>query len=301
MFEAPRKSIDCRGRILDLEKPAIVGIINVTPDSFSDGGEALCVDAAVARGAAMIEAGAHALDIGGESTRPGAQAVDENEELRRVIPVIEALAASVAVPISIDTQKPAVMRAAVAAGAGWINDVNALRAPGALDAAADTGAAVTLMHMQGTPATMQSAPYYDDVVGEVQKFLTERVLACQFAGIDKKRIVLDPGFGFGKALEHNLTLLAELERLQVLGCPLLVGLSRKRMIGTICGRDVAGARVVGSAAAALIAVQRGALIVRVHDVAATSDALAMWAAVKAHVPVARPAQKPAIRWPDDDE
>lgn len=286
--------------MLDLERPAIVGIVNVTPDSFSDGGETFDVEAAVARGVAMVEAGANALDVGGESTRPGAAAVEEAEELRRVIPVIERLVEAVGVPISIDTQKATVMRAAVAAGAGWINDVGALRASGALDAAADSGAAITLMHMQGTPQTMQSAPEYDDVVGEVQKFLTDRVLACQFAGIDKKRLVIDPGFGFGKSYTHNLILLAELERLLVLDCPLMVGISRKRLIGALCGKDRPQDRVAGSVAAALLAVQRGANIVRVHDVSATSDALKVWAAVKAHSPQAKLPTRPVISWPDEE-
>ncbi len=268
-----------------------MGVVNVTPDSFSDGGQFDDVERAFAHALSLVEAGADVIDVGGESTRPGAAAVREDEELRRVIPLIERLAAATAVPISIDTSKPAVMRAAVAAGAGMINDVYALRRPGALDAAADTGAAICLMHMQGEPGSMQTAPSYDDVCADIQRFLTDRILACQFAGIDKKRIAIDPGFGFGKTLEHNLELLARLDGFKVLGCPILAGLSRKRMIANLTGRELAAERVHGSVAAALIAVQRGAAIVRVHDVAATRDALAVWQAVAAVTP-SRPAPAP---------
>lgn len=288
-------SIDCRGRILTLDRPRILGVLNVTPDSFSDGGADADAEAAIARGLRLLAEGADAIDVGGESTRPGAEPVGLDEELRRVIPVIEGLAACCSVPISIDTSKPEVMRAAVAAGAGMINDVYALRRPGALDAAADSGAAICLMHMQGEPQSMQDDPQYEDVVAEVQRFLADRVLACQFAGIDKRKLVIDPGFGFGKNLNHNLSLLAGLEKLLGLGCPLLVGLSRKRMIAALTGRDAPQDRVVGSVAAALIAVQRGAMLVRVHDVAATRDALAVWQAVQAQSRPSAPApRRPAL-------
>ncbi len=284
MFDAPKPTLDCRGRLLILDRPRIMGVVNVTPDSFSDGGEHADTAAAVAHALALIADGADVIDIGGESTRPGAVPVSIDEELRRVIPVVEALAAATTLPISIDTSKPEVMRAAVQAGAGLINDVHALRQPGALDAAAECGAAICLMHMLGEPGSMQQAPAYDDVCGEIQRFLTDRILACQFAGIDKKRIVIDPGFGFGKTLEHNVELLARLDSFKVLGCPILAGLSRKRMIGALTGREHVGERIHGSVAAALLAVQRGAAIVRVHDVAATRDALAVWQAVVAHTP-----------------
>lgn len=296
MFEIPKRTIDCKGRLLVLDRPRIMGVVNVTPDSFSDGGLHFDANRAIAHGLALAAAGADILDVGGESTRPGAEPVALDEELRRVIPVIEGLAAQCALPISVDTSRPEVIRAAVAAGAGLVNDVRALRLPGALDAAAETGAAVCLMHMQGEPATMQQAPDYDDVVGEIQRFLADRILACQFAGIDKKKILVDPGFGFGKTLEHNLLLLVRLGTLRVLECPLLVGLSRKRMIGALTGREVPAERVAGSVAAALIAVQHGADIVRVHDVAETRDALAVWAGVKPHLPRETPAKprKPSL-------
>jgi dihydropteroate synthase len=270
--------MDCAGRILSLDRPRIAGVINVTPDSFSDGGSFVDADRAIAHGLALVEEGADLLDIGGESTRPGAQAISAADEIARVIPVVEALAKIVQVPIAIDTSKPEVMRAAVAAGAGFINDVYALRREGALDAVAELKVPVCLMHMQGEPRTMQQDPHYDDVVSDVRRFLAERIFACEMSGIDKKRIVVDPGFGFGKTLEHNLALLRALDQFAALGVPLLVGLSRKGMIGTLTGRDV-GQRAIGSAAAAMIAVQRGAVIVRAHDVAATRDALAVWAGV----------------------
>ena len=303
MFEAPKPTLDCRGRLLILDRPRIMGVLNVTPDSFSDGGQWDDTGAAIARGLELIDAGADVIDVGGESTRPGATPVDGEEELRRVIPVIEALAARTQAPISIDTSKPEVMRAAVAAGAGLINDVRALRQPGAIEAAAESGAAICLMHMQGEPENMQQAPSYDDVCAEVQRFLTDRILACQFAGIDKKRIVVDPGFGFGKNLQHNLELLARLDSFKVLGCPILAGLSRKRMIAALTGREAMDQRTAGSVAAALIAVQRGAAIVRVHDVAATRDALSVWQAVADATPAAviaasRPSA--ASLWGDDD-
>jgi dihydropteroate synthase len=292
--------LDCAGRLLVLDRPRIVGIVNVTPDSFSDGGQHDQTEAAVAHALRLAEEGADALDIGGESTRPGAQAVELAEELRRVIPVIEQLARRISLPLWIDTSKPEVMRAAVAAGAGLINDVYALRRDGALAAAAELGVPVCLMHMQGEPGSMQSDPHYDDVVADVHRFLAERVFACEMSGIAKKRIVIDPGFGFGKTLRHNLQLLAEAGRFLDLGVPLLAGLSRKAMIGTLTGRAL-GERAVGSAAAALIAAQHGAMLLRVHDVAATRDVLAVWGGVQ---PLLR--GKPSVaavsrpRWPDDE-
>ena len=292
--------LDCAGRILRLDRPQVMGIVNVTPDSFSDGGAHDTTDAAVAHALRLVEEGADVLDIGGESTRPGAAEVEAEEELRRVVPVIERLAAQVAVPISIDTSKPEVMRAAVEAGAGMINDVYGLRREGALDAAAALGVPVVLMHMQGEPRSMQAAPQYDDVVGEVHRFLAERIFAAEMAGIAKQRIVVDPGFGFGKDTAHNLQLLAQFERFVELGVPVLAGLSRKRSIGELTGRDVPADRVAGSVAAHLIAAQRGAAIVRVHDVAATVDALKVWNAVAAVQTPRKAAATPAIRWPDDD-
>lgn len=264
-----------------LTRPLVMGILNVTPDSFSDGAQHQGLEAAVARGIAMAAEGADIIDVGGESTRPGATPVALEVELARVIPVIQALAAQLQKPISIDTSKPEVMRAAVGAGASLINDVYALRQPGALAAAAALKVPVVLMHMLGEPGTMQSDPYYQDVVEEVARFLTERILACQFAGIDKKQILIDPGFGFGKTLEHNLALLANIARFTELECPVAVGLSRKGMIGALTGQKSPEARAAGSLAAALIAAQRGAQIVRVHDVKQTVDALAVLNAVPA--------------------
>ena len=290
--------LDCAGRILKLDRPQVMGIVNVTPDSFSDGGAHDSVDAAIAHGLRLVEEGADVLDIGGESTRPGAAEVDVDEELRRVLPVIERLAATVAVPISIDTSKPEVMRAAVSAGASMINDVFALRRDGALDMAATLGVPVVLMHMQGEPRSMQEAPAYDDVVAEVHRFLAERIFNAEMAGIARKNIVVDPGFGFGKNTQHNLQLLAQLQRFTELGVPVLAGLSRKKTIGELTGRDDPRQRVSGSVAAHLIAAQRGALLLRVHDVAATVDALKVWNALAA-VPMPRVGSKPEIRWPDD--
>jgi len=292
--------LDCGGRILTLDRPRIVGIVNVTPDSFSDGGEHATLDAAVAHGLRLAEEGADALDVGGESTRPGAMDVSPEEELRRVIPVIERLAQETSLPISVDTSKPEVMRAAVAAGAGMINDVFALRRDGALAAAGTLGVPVVLMHMLGEPRSMQDAPQYDDVVAEVHRFLAERIFAAEMAGIPKKQIVVDPGFGFGKTSAHNLLLLAQLERFTELGVPVLAGLSRKKTIGELTGRTDPHDRVHGSLAAALIAAQRGAKLLRVHDVAATVDALKVWDAV-ATQPMPRPrTTTPSVRWPDDD-
>lgn len=292
--------LDCAGRILKLDRPLVMGIVNVTPDSFADGGAHNTLEAAVAHGLKLAGEGADLLDIGGESTRPGAEAVPLEEELRRVVAVIERLAKETSLPISIDTSKPEVMRAAVQAGAGMINDVYALRREGALDAAAALGVPVVLMHMQGEPRSMQERPDYDDVVGDVHRFLAERIFTAEMSGIAKKNIIVDPGFGFGKNTQHNLTLLAQLERIAELGVPVLAGLSRKRSIGEITGRDTPAERVAGSVAAHLIAAQRGAKILRVHDVAATVDALKVWNAVVA-VPTPRAASAaPTIRWPDDD-
>ncbi|KRE88960.1 dihydropteroate synthase [Frateuria sp. Soil773] len=293
--------LDCGGRPLVLDRPRVVGILNVTPDSFSDGGAHAGVDAAVAHGLALAEQGADMLDVGGESTRPGAGEVPLDEELHRVIPVIERLAARTALPIAVDTSKPEVMRAAVAAGAGMVNDVYALRRDGALEAAAALGVPVCLMHMLGEPRTMQDDPRYDDVVGEVHRFLADRLFACELAGIDRRKVMVDPGFCFGKTLEHNLALLRALERFADLGSGVYAGLSRKSMIGTLTGRADPAGRAAGSVAAALIAVQRGARMVRVHDVAATVDALAVWQAVKAGDAAPRRDDRPAApRWPDDE-
>ncbi|HET7756036.1 MAG TPA: dihydropteroate synthase [Steroidobacteraceae bacterium] len=255
-----------------------MGVLNVTPDSFSDGGRFPDADAAVAHGVRLAEEGAALLDVGGESTRPGAAPVSAAEELRRVIPVIGRLRTATAAIISVDTSKPEVMRAAAAAGAGFINDVRALREPQALEAALGSGCAVCLMHMQGEPRTMQLAPAYRDVVNEVRTFLAGRVETCRAAGFPAERLVIDPGFGFGKTLEHNLQLLAGLEALGEVGQPLLVGLSRKSMIGKLTGRPE-GERLIGSVVLALLAVQAGARIVRAHDVAATVEALRVAAAV----------------------
>ena len=271
-------TLACRSTILDLGAPVVMGVLNVTPDSFSDGGRYPSVDAAVERGLRMAEEGAAIIDVGGESTRPGAAHVTAAEEIERVVPVIERLAARSAVPISIDTGKPAVMRAAIAAGARIINDVRALRVPGALEEAASSGAAVCLMHMQGDPGTMQASPRYDDVVSEVVAFLLERVAACRAAGIDASRICIDPGIGFGKRPEHNLVLLARLRELADLQFPVLVGVSRKSLIGIITGR-AAGDRLAGSVALAAMCVERGASIIRAHDVAETLDALSVVAAL----------------------
>ncbi|MFC3551115.1 dihydropteroate synthase [Lysobacter cavernae] len=293
-------TLDCNGRPLVLDRARVMGIVNVTPDSFSDGGVHDQLDAAVAHGLRLAEEGADILDIGGESTRPGAAEVPLEEELSRTVAVIERLARETALPISIDTSKPEVMRAAVAAGAGMINDVYALRREGALDAAAALAVPVVLMHMQGEPRSMQSAPDYDDVVAQVHRFLAERLFAAEMAGIAKKRIVVDPGFGFGKNTQHNLTLLAQLERFTELGVPVLAGLSRKRSIGELTGREDPRERVYGSVAAHLVAVQRGATIVRVHDVAATVDALKVWNALGAQSMPRRSPSPSMPKWPDDE-
>jgi dihydropteroate synthase len=268
----------CRDRILDLGNPVVMGVLNVTPDSFSDGGRFSERDPALAQARLMIEEGAAIIDIGGESTRPGAAPAALDEELARVVPVIETLRRESPVFISVDTSKPEVMRAACDAGADIVNDVRALREPGALAAAARTGAGICLMHMKGEPRTMQVAPRYEDVVAEIGEFLAERIAACRGAGIDIARLVVDPGFGFGKRVVDNLALLKHLGRLGELGVPLAVGLSRKSMLATLSGRAVDD-RTAGSVALAAIAVLNGARIVRAHDVAATVDAIRVAAAV----------------------
>ena len=262
---------------IDLATPCVIGIVNVTADSFFDGGR-LDADAAINHARRMLDDGARIVDIGGESTRPGAAPVDAEEELRRVLPVVTALARDGAC-VSIDTMKPAVMRAALDAGAAMINDVRALQAPGALDVAAASDAAVCRMLMLGEPATMQEAPAYRDAVTEVRAFLARRAAACMDAGIGRDRIVIDPGFGFGKSVAHNLELLRGLDAIAALGYPVLAGLSRKSMLGAITGRD-ASDRMAASVAAALAAAMRGARILRVHDVAATVDALVVWNAIE---------------------
>jgi dihydropteroate synthase len=268
--------------VLGLDRPVVMGVLNVTPDSFSDGGKFVRLDDAVARGLQMAEEGAAIIDVGGESTRPGAQPVSLDEELRRVIPVIARLRDRTPAILSVDTSKPEVMHAAAAAGAGMINDVRALRAAGALEAAVMSGCAVCLMHMLGEPRSMQDAPAYADVVAEVREFLGARVEACLAAGMPAERIALDPGFGFGKTVAHNLQLLRHLGELAVHGLPILSGLSRKSMVGALTGRP-ADERAHGSLALAVIAALNGARILRVHDVAATVDALSVVAAV-ANVP-----------------
>jgi dihydropteroate synthase len=256
----------------------VVGILNVTPDSFSDGGRFDSLDRAVEHGCALAAEGADLIDIGGESTRPGSRPPTLAEELDRVVPVVEALVRQVPVPLSVDTSRPEVMGAAVAAGASMVNDVRALRSPGALEAAAELGVPVCLMHMQRSPETMQEDPRYRDVVVEVRTFLAQRMRACLDAGIRQEHLVVDPGFGFGKTLTHNVALLASLDAFTGLGVPVMVGLSRKSVLGQLTGRTV-GDRLPGSLAAALVAVQRGASVLRVHDVAATRDVLAVLDAV----------------------
>ena len=272
--------LDCGGKPLDLAHPRVMGILNVTPDSFSDGGDFISAGAALERARQMLREGADIIDIGGESTRPGASPVTEQEELDRVIPVIETLAQELPVPISIDTSKPGVMREAVTAGAGMINDVMALQLPGALQAAKASGVPVCLMHMQGQPRSMQSDPTYDDVVREVGDFLIDRVHACEHVGIPRRRLLIDPGFGFGKTLAHNLSLLKNLATFAATGLPLLVGISRKSMIGAMLGDVPPEQRLYGSLTAAVMALERGAAIVRVHDVKPTVDAVKVFSAVR---------------------
>jgi dihydropteroate synthase len=268
----------CGSRELDLSRAHVMGILNVTPDSFSDGGRFDRQDAALAHVQSMVAAGATLIDVGGESTRPGAAQVTVEQELQRVVPVVEAIAARFDVVVSVDTSAPEVMAACAAVGAGMINDVRALERPGALLAAATTGLPVCLMHRQGEPGSMQNAPRYNDVIAEVSAYLAARVRACEAGGIDSRRLLLDPGFGFGKSLEHNLQLFAQLAALQPAGLPLLVGVSRKSMIGQVLGRQV-GQRLSGSLALAALAVNSGARIIRAHDVAETVDVVRMVEAV----------------------
>jgi dihydropteroate synthase len=268
----------CGRATFDLGRPRIMGILNVTPNSFSDGGRYFNAARALEHARRMMDDGADLIDIGGESTRPGALPVDEAEELRRVIPLVSALAGQ-GIPVSVDTRKPTVMRAALDAGAAMINDVCGLAAPGAIEAVAASDAGVCLMHMQGEPRTMQVAPAYDDVVAEVRGFLVARAAACESAGVSRERIVLDPGFGFGKTLAHNLALLAGLPALAATGYPVLAGLSRKASLGEITGRPV-DERLAASIAASLAAVARGASLLRVHDVRETRDALVVWLAAE---------------------
>ena len=270
--------LKCGNQVLRLDRPRVMGILNVTPDSFSDGGKFLGLDDALMQADTMLSEGADIIDVGGESTRPGADAVGEQQEIERVAPVIEAIVQRFDTVVSIDTSKPAVMQAACKVGAGIINDVRALREPGALEMAAETGLPVCLMHMQGEPRTMQNAPEYDNVVEDVTAFLLERLSVCIAAGIDSQQIVLDPGFGFGKTLAHNIALIAGLDVL-CQQAPVLIGLSRKRMLGAILQNEAAS-RVTASVTAALLCVQRGASIVRVHDVGPTAQALAVHHAVE---------------------
>ncbi|MEM1089971.1 MAG: dihydropteroate synthase [Pseudomonadota bacterium] len=265
---------------LTLPKPALLGVLNVTPDSFSDGGRYATLDRAVAAAEQMAAQGADLIDVGGESTRPGAEAVSTEEELARVVPVVEALASRIATPISVDTSNPEVMRAALAAGAQLVNDVRALSRPGALEAVAESEAAVCLMHMRGTPLTMQTNPDYAEVVDEVAAFLEHAVQRCEAAGINRSRIMVDPGFGFGKTLQHNLTLLARLRELQSIGCPLLIGVSRKSMFGQLLDRGV-DERLAGTLAAGQLALDGGAHVLRVHDVAEHHDMRQVWQRVRA--------------------
>ena len=263
---------------LSLDRPLVMGVLNVTPDSFSDGGKFFATDAAIRQAERMFAAGAAIVDVGGESSRPGAGQISEDEELDRVIPVIETISDGTDIAVSIDTSKPGVMRAAVNAGASMINDVYALRQDGAVEAASELDVAVCLMHMQGEPGTMQENPGYRDIPGDILDFLSKRITACRDAGIDDEKIVIDPGFGFGKTHEHNVRLLASLDRFQELGMPLLVGLSRKSTLGALTGKDVEE-RLPAGIAAAILAVERGAHIVRTHDVDETIDALKIASAV----------------------
>ncbi|MEO0439066.1 MAG: dihydropteroate synthase [Pseudomonadota bacterium] len=274
----------CGTRTLDLSEPALMGVLNITPDSFSDGGRWIrngtpALDSLLTEATAMVDAGAQILDVGGESTRPGAAAVSLQEEMDRVLPVVEALANSCDAVVSVDSSSPELMRAAADLGAGMLNDVRALQREGALEAASELGLPVCLMHMQGSPVTMQEAPAYDNAVADVMGFLQMRANACEAAGISSQKILLDPGFGFGKTLEHNLALVRGLKQLAALGYPLLVGVSRKSMVGAITGKPVAE-RLAGSLALALITLQRGASILRVHDVVETADMMRVYQAVR---------------------
>ncbi|QQN28391.1 dihydropteroate synthase [Pseudomonas syringae group genomosp. 3] len=272
--------LPCGNRVLDLAHTHVMGILNATPDSFSDGGRYSQLDAALRHAEAMVLAGATLIDVGGESTRPGARPVSPAQEVERVAPVVEIIARELDVIISVDTSTPEVMLATAGLGAGMINDVRSLQRPGALEAAASTGLPVCLMHMQGEPGTMQNDPHYEDLLGEVSAFLLERMNQCVAAGIDRQQLILDPGFGFAKTLEHNLSLFRRMEALHALGRPLLVGVSRKSMIGAVLGRPV-DQRLSGGLALAALAMTKGARILRVHDVAETADVVRMIAAVQA--------------------
>ncbi|WP_024668081.1 dihydropteroate synthase [Pseudomonas syringae] len=272
--------LPCGNRVLDLAHTHVMGILNATPDSFSDGGRYSQLDAALRHAEAMVLAGATLIDVGGESTRPGARPVSPAQEVERVAPVVEIISRELDVIISVDTSTPEVMLATAGLGAGLINDVRSLQRPGALEAAASTGLPVCLMHMQGEPGTMQNDPHYEDLLGEVSAFLLERMNQCVAAGIDRQQLILDPGFGFAKTLEHNLSLFRRLEALHALGRPLLVGVSRKSMIGAVLGRPV-DQRLSGGLALAALAMTKGARILRVHDVAETADVVRMIAAVQA--------------------
>ena len=276
--------LDCAGRRLDLSRPVVMGIINVTPDSFSDGatlyrGSNLDIERAMTRAREMVASGAAILDIGGESTRPGASPVSVNEEMDRVLPLVARIAAELETVISVDTSTPVLMREAANAGAGLLNDVRALTREGALEAAAAANVPICLMHMQGEPGSMQVAPHYDDVVEDVCEYLQSRIASCERQGIARNRLLLDPGFGFGKSVTHNLKLLRELPRLAAIGLPLVVSLSRKSLIGKLLGREV-GQRLPASLALAVLAAQRGAAVIRTHDVAATVDAVSMLMALE---------------------
>ena len=276
--------LECAGRRLDLSRPVVMGIINVTPDSFSDGatlyrGSNLDIERAMTRAREMVASGAAILDIGGESTRPGASPVSVNEEMDRVLPLVARIAAELETVISVDTSTPVLMREAANAGAGLLNDVRALTREGALEAAAASNLPICLMHMQGEPGDMQVAPHYDDVVENVCEYLQSRIVSCERQGIARNRLLLDPGFGFGKSVTHNLKLLRELPRLAAIGLPLVVSLSRKSLIGKLLGREV-GQRLPASLALAVLAAQRGAAVIRTHDVAATVDAVSMLMALE---------------------
>lgn len=280
MSEAANTRLVCASRVLDLSTPQVMGIVNVTPDSFSDGGKFNTLDAALKRAEHMVALGATLVDIGGESTRPGAADVSEQEELERVVPVVEKIAQNLDVVISVDTSTPAVMRESIAVGAGLINDVRSLKREGAVAAVKDSQAAICLMHMLGEPRTMQVDPHYTDVTAEVAVFLQDKIQACVAQGIARERLLLDPGFGFAKNLAHNLSLFKHMQQLHSLNLPLLVGVSRKSMIGQVLNKTT-DQRLIGSVALALMAFERGARILRVHDVEATMDALQMFNAVQA--------------------
>ena len=298
MFDT-RASLRCGSRQLYLDRPQVMGVLNLTPDSFSDGGQYDGLEAALAHARQMLAEGASIIDVGGESTRPGASAVSADDEIARVVPVIQQLAASSDAVVSVDTFKPEVMAAAIAAGVHMVNDIQALQQPGALEVVAGSQVAVVLMHAVGGPYQAGSAADYADVVEQVHGFLAQRVLACEFSGIDRQRLVLDPGYGFNKDSAQNFQLLAGQGALRRLGLPLLAGLSRKRCIGEATGRGQAAERVHGSLAAHLVAVQNGAAIVRVHDVAATVDGLRVWERIAAAAPRASVPDSAKPAWPDE--